>query len=471
MFEFLFGPPNIKKLKAKNDINLLIKALNYPKSKKYDDFDKRKAVEALGQAGNKKAVDPLINALDNPSLRSTAIKALGTIGDQKAVEPILRYTRDSDSDVRRAVANALDALGWKPSDDHSRFEYLWAKGKLDELVKLGEVAVYPLLEILEQGEVFQHIEAAKALGKIGNEKAAEPLIKLLGKVDFYTRNTFELELDRVVKEALLDIGKPAVPFLVDVLQHSTAWPIRCKIAQIFRVAGKLRDTRSVKPLIGALSDDHPAVRQAAATALGSIKDATSVEPLIEAVKDSDDKVRQNAVQALAEIADPRGIDVLTQALGNLNFSGYTLWTVAGVLGTMRDVRGVEPLIKALLIDKRQFQQKVAEALGEIADVRAVQPLIAALRLHIEKEHGVKIKYYIKEAEDALVKIGEPAIDPLIQALEHEEDEHIIKGAIRVLGRIGDERAIRPIEQALEHHRNLKYDSEVALKSIEDRLKN
>jgi hypothetical protein len=41
VFEFLFGPPNIKKLKAKNNINLLIKALNYPASKRYDDYDKR----------------------------------------------------------------------------------------------------------------------------------------------------------------------------------------------------------------------------------------------------------------------------------------------------------------------------------------------------------------------------------------------------------------------------------------------
>jgi HEAT repeat protein len=54
---------------------------------------------------------------------------------------------------------------------------------------------------------------------------------------------------------------------------------------------------------------------------------------------------------------------------------------------------------------------------------------------------------VEETEKALVKIGVPAMAPLIPALKLENAT--LRGkAARVLGRIGDRHAIAPLSQAL-----------------------
>ena len=56
---------------------------------------------------------------------------------------------------------------------------------------------------------------------------------------------------------------------------------------------------AVGPLAEALREDKDSdVRLIAAVALGELRDVRAVEPLIEALKDTDPGVRQNAVEAL-----------------------------------------------------------------------------------------------------------------------------------------------------------------------------
>ena len=69
-----------------------------------------------------------------------------------------------------------------------------------------------------------------------------------------------------------------------------------------------------------------------------------------------------------------------------------------------DARAVEPLIAALNDSKSDVRLAAADALAKIGDARAVQPLIAAL-------------YTTHGAAEALVKIGTPAVEPLIAALK------------------------------------------------------
>ncbi|MGB9872500.1 MAG: HEAT repeat domain-containing protein, partial [Anaerolineae bacterium] len=83
---FLFGPPNIEKMKARGDVKGLIKALGYEK-----DWE----------------------------IRRDAARALGELKDARAVEPLIAALKDKDSDVREAAAEALDRLGWKPEQDEN----------------------------------------------------------------------------------------------------------------------------------------------------------------------------------------------------------------------------------------------------------------------------------------------------------------------------------------------------------------
>ncbi len=64
------------------------------------------ASDALGKIGDKRAVEPLITALDDEDelVREGAAKALGMLGDKRAVEPLITALGDEDVSVR----------GWAP---------------------------------------------------------------------------------------------------------------------------------------------------------------------------------------------------------------------------------------------------------------------------------------------------------------------------------------------------------------------
>ncbi len=64
----------------------------------------------------KNGVLPLINVLKHEKwwVKMVAAQALGEIGDYRAAEPLLEILDDKDKKVRRAVADALDKLGKRP---------------------------------------------------------------------------------------------------------------------------------------------------------------------------------------------------------------------------------------------------------------------------------------------------------------------------------------------------------------------
>jgi len=108
---------------------------------------------------------------------------------------------------------------------------------------------------------------------------------------------------------------------------------------------------------------------------------------------------------------------------------------------MKEKRDVEGLIKALGYEKNSDVRKnVAEALGEIGDARAVEPLIRA----DYDPDPTSVSY---NAEDALHKIGEPAVEPLIILL-NDADSRVRFSATWALGAIGDRRAVKPLRKAL-----------------------
>ena len=63
-----------------------------------DDWEvRRDAAESLGEIGDLRAIEPLIDALRNDRhryVRSSTIRALGRIGDPKAVEPLIDLSNE-----------------------------------------------------------------------------------------------------------------------------------------------------------------------------------------------------------------------------------------------------------------------------------------------------------------------------------------------------------------------------------------
>jgi len=144
--------PNIKKMRAQNDIEGLIKSLKHSSVRvRYD------AVTALGELKNARAIEPLIEALrDDTGAGWQAVNALSNIG-YAAVEPLIRALQDKDKGIVRLAARALGEL----KDDR---------------------ATEPLVEVLRDEDWNYRYEAVMALGKIGDTKAIDPLIVALKDV-------------------------------------------------------------------------------------------------------------------------------------------------------------------------------------------------------------------------------------------------------------------------------------------------
>jgi|GEM_PF-3411545 len=258
------------------------------------------------------------------------------------------------------------------------------------------------------------------------------------------------------------------------------WRVRWDAALALREIG---DERAVEPLINALRDEYPDVCRAAAEALGKIGDKKAIEPLIIALRDKDWRVRWDAALALREIGDKRAVEPLINALRD--GSPDVCRAAAEALGKIGDKKAIEPLIIALRslfvryaaiealekiepewhkteVAKKQVPEFInalrngcsdvrigaAEALGKIGDKKAIEPLIIALR-----DWDWRVRYAAIEALEKIepewhkTEVAKKQVPEFINALR-DKNSDIRKATARVLGKIGDERAIEPLIIAL-----------------------
>jgi HEAT repeat protein len=186
--------------------------------------------------------------------------------------------------------------------------------------------------------------------------------------------------------------------------------------QAARALGYIGDRRAIEPLIAALKDKDPHVRNRAAGGLGNpaIEDARVVEPLIAALNDEFWRVRATAVVGLGGTKDPRAFELLIAALddGHPNVRKRA----AGTLGKIKDHKAVEPLIALLTDDNQAVRAAAAVALSEFEDSRAIEPLIAMVRKEdgeIPRVRGLK----------ALEKLGHAgAAKAIRERRRHRSDE-------------------------------------------------
>lgn len=240
-------------------------------------------------------------------------------------------------------------------------------------------------------------------------------------------------------------AKGDIKGLIKALRYKKNYLIRAEAADSL---GETGDERAVHPLIDALKDENKHVRKVAAEALGKIGDKQAVEPLIAALKDKEGHVRETATSALGKIGDLRAVEPLIVALKDI----YARGNAAEALGNIGDARAVEPLIDELknrfIIGDSEDRVKIAEALAKIGDVRAVVPLVEVLE-HMDK-FFIKTEESCEKIAEALIRIGAPAVEPLIAALESSNSLSKSNPAVAsALRKLGDPRAKKVLDRHQE----------------------
>jgi HEAT repeat protein len=366
----LFFPPNIEKMKAKRDVQGLLKALGC--NKDYGDYRVRSdaaqalgeiyevravepliaaledshmlvrssAADALGKIRDTRAVEPLIGALKNKPVPYSVYTALGKIGDARAIETLIDTLKDSDWELQKHLVSILGELEWQPSSAEHRVLYAIASQNWDLAAQEGANAV----ELL--------ITEVKNLNLIVQESKTDQNKTRMGE-------TYDQYKRRQKKE---------------VDKQNMAKMIRKRATEALR---KIRDVHAVEPLIAALKDSEEDVRENAAYALGKIG---AVEPLIAALKDSDEDVRETVAKILGEIGDPRAIEPLvTAALNYKNSDGdvWHLWFSKTFRALEKfPVKTIEPLLIAAFKDTELDSAVRSNAANLLWNISGVKLLIA-----------------------------------------------------------------------------------------------
>jgi HEAT repeat protein len=299
----------------------------------------------------------------------------------------------------------------------------WEKAA-DELVEIGEEAVKPLIELLSIGSGRPSENANYVLGRIGTPEALDAVVKALRnqKFDGRIRGNAAAVLGDVGSEKFIDP-------LIEALEKDGSWWVRH-----FAVGslGKIGTERIQEPLIIALKDESQYVRRAAVAELGKVKPKIAYLPLVDCLKDDDWQIRLQTAEILAGI----GGEIEGPLLGALtDRNKWVRMGAAAVLGKMKSVEAIVPLISLFQESDWMARSEAALALSRIKSDRAVEPLLTLLK---HRSGFVR--------EEAAWVLGElrsrKAVEFLIQLLDDEEMGWM---AAVSLGKIGDKKAIAQLE--------------------------
>jgi putative membrane-bound dehydrogenase-like protein len=243
-------------------------------------------------SGTQQVLDMLRKALNDsdPAIRLAAVKGLMVAPDPQADDALIAlFNKETDVPLRASI---LEALATTKSPK---------AGELVAALVNNPAANGPLLEA-----------AIEVLGQTGGKLASDTLTALISNKAVDTATTLK---------ALTALGKLKDRSTVEAVAKLTSSTDEQIAAAAVAALGSIGSGQAADGLIAALSDQRPAVRRAAAEALGTMPNATAAIPaLTKALEDSDNATANAAVSALTRMPTMAGLDAYLGLLDSTNAS-------------------------------------------------------------------------------------------------------------------------------------------------------
>lgn len=414
-----------------------------------ENFVNYKVAEGLGEFSNKKIVETLINALnedDDESVKEMVINTLGRMGDRKAVAHLISNLDSLNDELKELIILALGEIGGKESL---------------EFIKLA----------LEENKLEIKLRAIEALGKISYPESTEELV--------YTLLEDNLEIKLYAIASLGEIGDAAAIRPLRKFLNNRKWIIR---KYSLNSLGKITEC-PMEVFINALEDEDCRVREKAVEIIGIRGDENSIDRLNRVLDDPDEDVKLRASEILKKYDKLDFILLPEEKIERID-------DINEFVNEIGKDEVVENLIDYLEEDKSEIkdnlteifdvisqrmpeiQEEIKEEIGidssqEKIDIKSILEDEIDIDLFQDEEIDIEPLLYDLMDNDYIVwwgakedlrKLGEPAVMPLINLLD-DENQTIRGRVVLALSEIGDERAIAPL---IEH---LEYENTVMRKKI------
>ncbi|GJM23651.1 MAG: hypothetical protein DHS20C16_00660 [Phycisphaerae bacterium] len=258
---------------------------------------RQQAIRALGMVSGTPAIKALMKYLRSSDtlIRRAAAEGLERAKEPKTIPVLVAVLTDDDTEVRHSAARALRKVEWNPTNREQHIALAvagqeWMEAaKLGQaalaplmnafqdashrpkvmgaLVELGDLAVDPLVELLATdddgpGGSSLRLTTVETLGKIGHRKAIPALEKMMGDPELAIRRAAvdslrhlgwvpanalaQADMAIAIEDwtKLLQIGAPAFPRMMDLLQDDARAGQACRVIEKL-LAGD--DAKQVSP--------------------------------------------------------------------------------------------------------------------------------------------------------------------------------------------------------------------------------
>lgn len=397
------------------------------------------SIYTLEQDGDTVELLRLLDESGSPAVRRRASEALGEVAleDDAALDALIRVAADDgDPDVRAAAVDAVDDIGARairrllaamatrelgpgsaiPSDvladtmDAEMPEVRMAAASAighDEATE----AVPALLAGLGDPDARVRVRAVRATGRVGDERAVEPLSKLARKAPPGAREDIATALGEIG-------GEDALAALDPLMEDDSADVRRAAI----RALGQFEECRPVGRVVDRLTDEDDELRRAAARAI--------VDLLSNAPTNDSHELRTAVVEALSTSHEGAVLEALVE-LFEESSDAVRRRNAAWLLGRVSDggAAAIETLAAGLDDDDETVRRFAATSLVEMGSPAVEEALLDALGSTFGD--GRTMLIYV------LGKVGtERARERLLELLDEVENSAVQERTIAALSRLG-----------------------------------
>jgi len=446
--------------------------------------EKREAVKLLGQSGEERSVEALIDLLPDLNLRVDIVHALGNLANAKATKYLLATMFESDNKVKIEIVKALRRIG-DTKCTGSLIQLF--KVESDEQVKS---AVFILItEFGTYDDVSQIIP--------GCVQDKNPSVQMLALK--YIADKTDLRITALVYPLLFSIDEK-----VRLLSANILWrldgvnllkrlnyiliktednPKRLNIIQIFGALGLIQ---TVEPLIYTLvKDPDRDIKIEAINALRKIGDKRALGAITQVIKLPDEDIKASAIGALSSFPDPRVTTALinilktpSEKIRSAAMSSLEKLITINDLANLKNYFSVpDPNIKIFLckmFGKLKFSDNDIESFLsgclEAEDNRIIEEALQTIGILNLMSLAEKLVRHFKHSDEAIrvasIKVTgmlnvPTCIEPIVDCYNNESSNKVRATIIEVLGKTRNKKYIKTVALAIKDP-----DSRVRANSIE-----